>query len=155
SFADCFWDAALRFELDCLVAVQVGTHYHALFECARDALSAAMRDLNGSYARRFNVRHGRRGHLFRDRFSVWVIESDRHLESTIEYILWNPVKAGLCAHPSEWAWSWLEPSRAEKTWPELLPANPSACPMGQALERARERQRRDLLKRTAQANGKV
>jgi REP element-mobilizing transposase RayT len=154
-FADRFWDAVLRFELDCLVAVEVGTHYHALFECERDSLSAAMHQLNGSYARRFNVRHGRTGHLFGDRFSTWIPESERHLEVTIPYILWNPVRAGLCDHPSEWQWSWLEPERAANAWPDLLPANPSACPMGQALGRARERQRRARLRRAGGRNGKV
>src|SRR5690242_1485270 len=86
-FADCFWDPVLQFELNCLVAVQVGTHYHALFECPVAALSAAMQDLNGSYARRFNVRHERHGHLFGERFRCWIPESERHLEATIPYIL--------------------------------------------------------------------
>jgi len=155
SFADCFWDSVLAFELKCIVAVQVGTHYHALFECGRDQLSDAMQKLNGAHARRFNVRHGRHGHLFGDRFSTWVPESERHLEATVPYILWNPVRAGLCSHPSEWEWSWLEPSRAKFAWADLLPADPSACPMGQALERARKRQRLARLKRTGRANGKV
>src|SRR5690348_1593718 len=70
-FADCFWDSVLKFELKCFVVVEVGTHYHALFECEREHLSAAMLELNGSYARRFNVRHERRGHLFGERFSSW------------------------------------------------------------------------------------
>lgn len=155
NFADCFWGGVLKFELKCLVAVQVGTHYHALFECGRDELSKAMQDLNGSYARRFNLRHERSGHLFGDRFSCWVLESARHLEVTIRYVLWNPVRAGLCRHPSEWEWSWLEPKRAEKTWPDLLPPNPSACPMGQALVRARKRQLRARLKKQGKAGKAV
>lgn len=155
AFADCFWDSVLKFELKCLVVVEVGTHYHALFDCERERLSSAMLELNGSYARRFNLRHERRGHLFGERFSSWLVESERHLEATIQYILWNPARAGLCPHPSEWEWSWLEPSRAAETWPDLLPAEPSECPMGQALVRARKRQSRARLKESVKRTRRV
>jgi hypothetical protein len=47
-----------------------------------EALSAGMQRLNGDYARSFNHRHNRRGHLFAGRFSSWVIEGDDYLENT-------------------------------------------------------------------------
>ena len=104
-FADCFWDAALAFELNCIVACQVGTHYHAVFKADRDQLSDGMRKLNGAYARRFNVRHERRGHLFAERFSSWVVDDEPHLEATIRYVVWNPVRANQCKFPEEWEWT--------------------------------------------------
>jgi REP element-mobilizing transposase RayT len=147
NFADCFWQAVLDFDLRCIVACQVGTHYHAVFEAEREVLSNAMRKLNGSYAGRFNLRHNRRGHLFGARFSGWVIESDAHLELTVPYVLWNPVRAGLCDSPEEWQWSWLEPARATTVSPGLARATGRDCPMGQSLRRVRERRRRERLKR--------
>ena len=57
-FADLLWDAALAFEWECLVACQMGTHYHVLLNGSRERLSSGMRKLNGAYARRFNVRQG-------------------------------------------------------------------------------------------------
>jgi REP element-mobilizing transposase RayT len=147
AFCDSFWEAVLQFELDCIVCCQVGTHYHALLEGRREALSSAMRDLNGAYARRFNVRHGRRGHLFGARFSSWVVESEAHVAAVIPYILWNPVRAGLCRSPAEWSWSWLQPARSQTFGPDIARATGSACPMGQALGRVRERQRRARLRR--------
>jgi len=60
---------------------------------------------NGDYARAFNRRHARRGHLFGQRFSSWVVEGEEYLENTIRYVLLNPVRAGLCRHPNEWRWS--------------------------------------------------
>ena len=155
NLADCFWDAVLAFELRCIVVVQVGTHYHAVLEASRDRLSEGMRKLNGSYARRFNVRHERRGHLFEARFSSWVIESERHLAATVPYVLWNPVRAGLCQLPSEWEWSWLEPARAATAGPELVRADSSDCPMGQSLVRARKRQRQARLKEQARARSRA
>ena len=64
-----------------------------------------MRRLNGSYARRFNKRRGRRGHLFDERFSSYALRDERHLAAAVEYVLQNPVRAGLCAEPREWQWS--------------------------------------------------
>jgi hypothetical protein len=45
------------------------------------------------------------GHLFRNRYSVFVIESDSQLEASCLYVLENPVRAGLCETASEWPWS--------------------------------------------------
>ena len=83
----------------------MNTHFHIVLEAKQPELSRAMHWLNGVYAQRFNLRHGRRGHLFENRFSAWVIESEKHLANAIEYVLQNPVKAGLCRSWWEWPWS--------------------------------------------------
>src|SRR5262245_35444113 len=54
---------ALRVEAYCLMP----NHFHAIVECDRDALSRAMKRLNGIYAQEFNARHGRVGHLYQER----------------------------------------------------------------------------------------
>ena len=64
--------------------------------------------LNSTYARAFNNRHSRFGHLFADRFSSYVIESEEHYEQATRYILENPVKAGLCADAAAWPWSGVD-----------------------------------------------
>jgi putative transposase len=88
----------------------MGTHYHLVLEASRERLSEGMRRLNGNYARRFNKRHGRRGHLFEERFASHVIRDERHLEAAIEYVLQNPVRAGLCAEGGDWQWSAAAPA---------------------------------------------
>jgi REP element-mobilizing transposase RayT len=145
-FTDLFWAAALEFEWECCVLCLMGTHYHAVVKACREQLSLGMHKVNGSYARRFNLRRGRRGHLFEARFSSWVMEDERHLEATIAYVVWNPVRANLCDLPDEWEWTWLEPSRAANSHPALARSASSDCPMGQSLRRARERRRRRRLK---------
>jgi putative transposase len=90
-----------RIEAFCLLT----THYHLVVATTVERLSEGMRRLNGDYARAFNRRHGRRGHLFSERFSSWVVEGDDYQTSTIEYVLLNPVRAGLCKTPEEWPWS--------------------------------------------------
>ena len=90
-----------RLHAHCLM----GTHYHVILSATRDRLSDGMRRLNGAYARRFNKRHGRRGHLFDERFASFSIQDDRHLEAAVGYVLQNPVRAGLCAKASDWPWA--------------------------------------------------
>lgn len=81
------------------------THYHLVLETTRSRMSQAMHRLNGVYAHRFNLRHDRRGHLFAGRYSSWVVEDERHLSATCEYVLANPVKAGLAESVGEWPWA--------------------------------------------------
>lgn len=82
-------------------------HYHLALTLAtgEDALSCGMQRLNTRYAHYANGRHGRTGHLFRNRFFSVPLESDAHLLETSRYVVLNPVRAGLCAAPEEWAWS--------------------------------------------------
>jgi putative transposase len=83
----------------------MGNHYHVIVESTRDRLSLGMHRLNGVYALRFNKRHGRTGHLFGDRFSSHVIDSDEYLANACLYVVNNPVRAGVCAHARDWPWS--------------------------------------------------
>ena len=78
-----------------------------LVETPEPNLSAGMHQLNGPYARLFNTRHGRVGALFQSRFHATVVETEEHLETAAHYIAANPVRAGLCAHPDDWPWSWF------------------------------------------------
>lgn len=84
------------------------THYHLLV-LPRDParVSWALQRLNSVYARNFNQRHRRRGHLFGGRFGDTPMESDRHGEHTVAYILDNPVRAGIVERFDEWNWSGL------------------------------------------------
>jgi REP-associated tyrosine transposase len=93
------------FERRCEVFCLMNTHYHAVFHCHREPLAAALHRLNGRYASAFNKRYRRRGHLFADRYSAWIVESDEHLVATIRYVIANPVRAGLCEDPLDWRWS--------------------------------------------------
>ena len=80
-------------------------HYHLILETTVQSLSRGLHRLNGDLAMSFNERYERWGHLFGDRFAAFVIRDDEHLQSAIEYVLNNPVRAGLCEHAEDWRWS--------------------------------------------------
>jgi REP element-mobilizing transposase RayT len=83
----------------------MGNHFHLVVECTRPQLSAGMQILNGRYARWFNDKYGRTGHLFGDRFAARLIQDEAHFAEAVEYVLQNPVRAGLCADAADWPWS--------------------------------------------------
>ena len=74
-------------------------HLHLLLRPAQDNLHLFFRDLCGRYARRFNVRYERKGHLFGGRFRQSVISDEKYLLAASLYIHLNPVRGGLVSDP--------------------------------------------------------
>jgi putative transposase len=94
----------VRMDWICRAFCFMTTHYHVLVEAPFGTLQPGMRRLNGCYARAFNLRHGRNGHLFGERFHDVQVESDQHMLAVLRYFARNPVEAGLCTTPSDWYW---------------------------------------------------
>ena len=80
-------------------------HLHLLVRTPDPDLSDGMRELLGHFARRFNDRHDRVGHLFQGRFHTRVVVRDAHRLELHRYLARNPVAAGLCAVPEAYRWS--------------------------------------------------
>jgi putative transposase len=95
-----------RHDWRCHALTVLSTHYHAVLESRRESLSAGLKQLNGQYARRFNVRHERFGHVFAERYSARVIESEEYLYDACAYVIQNPVRAGLCDQAEDWPWTY-------------------------------------------------
>jgi REP-associated tyrosine transposase len=80
-------------------------HYHLLMRPAEQGFAAGVQLLNCGHARTMNRKHGRTGHLFRNHYSWWPVESDEHLLEAVRYVVLNPVRAGICTSPDQWRWS--------------------------------------------------
>jgi REP-associated tyrosine transposase len=83
----------------------MGNHYHLVVETPLGNLSRGMGQLNGRYARSFNRRYLRCGHVFQARFRSILIEADTRLLVVCRYVVLNPVRAWLCQQPEDWLWS--------------------------------------------------
>lgn len=83
----------------------MGNHYHLAIGTPECTLSKGMHRLLTRYAQRFNRRHGRRGHLFQERFKSVLVEEESHATVLTRYIALNAVRAGFCTRPEEWRWS--------------------------------------------------
>lgn len=83
----------------------MSNHVHLLIETRADTLSHVMHRIQTSWAKRYNLELGRKGHVFQDRFKAKRCEDDLYFRWLLRYIHRNPVAAGLCASPYDWEWS--------------------------------------------------
>jgi putative transposase len=109
-----------RYHVLCHAYCLMGNHYHALLETPEGNLSRAMRQLSGVYGQRFSRRHERPGHVLQGRFHAQVVDRDTYLREVCRYIVLNPVRASLVAHPEQWPWSSYRATAGEAPVPPWL-----------------------------------
>jgi REP element-mobilizing transposase RayT len=97
--------AVSRFDWICHAYCVMNTHYHLLLQTPLANLSVGMHWLNLTFARRYNRRTGRTGHVFESRFWSEPVDSERHFVATARYIARNPVRAHLVESAAHWRWS--------------------------------------------------
>ncbi len=79
-------------------------HVHLLVHDPKGHTPLLMKKLGVCYARHYNRKYERVGHLFQDRYQSEVIEDDGYFLAVYRYILNNPEKAGIC-RASDYEWS--------------------------------------------------
>lgn len=104
-YLDAFARTMKAFSIEVHSFALMTNHPHMLLRPLKENLSEAMRRLLGWHARRFNWRHGRRGHVFCNRFLSKAVSSLSYLKRVVAYIANNPPKAGLCQRPEDYPYS--------------------------------------------------
>jgi REP element-mobilizing transposase RayT len=94
-----------QFGWRCWAYCLMTNHVHLLIQTREPNLGSGMHMLHGLYAQLFNLRYGRVGHLFQSRFGSRQVHDEIQLATVADYILDNPVTAGLCESRSDWPWS--------------------------------------------------
>ncbi len=120
SFLIVLASVVARYRVGCHAYCLMSNHYHLLLQTPEGNLSTAMRQLNGVYTQRFNRRHERSGHVFQGRYGAQLVDGQTYLQEVCRYIVLNPVRAGLVAHPRQWAWSSYRATAGEATAPGFL-----------------------------------
>ena len=94
---------------DILAFCIMPNHLHVVVALHDVPLSHWMKGVKGRTARAINVALGRKGQLWQpDYFDVF-IRDEKHLNAACKYVEWNPVKAGLCVDPRDFAFSSANP----------------------------------------------
>jgi REP element-mobilizing transposase RayT len=86
----------------------MNSHAHLIVQTPDDekaSISKIMHGITWRYATRYNLRHGRKGHLFGERFRSPIVEADSHGVSLLRYIAQNPVRAKMTRKARDWEWS--------------------------------------------------
>jgi REP element-mobilizing transposase RayT len=104
----------------CLSHCLMDNHMHLLIETPEPNLGRGMQRLHGDFARGFNRRHARSGHVFQGRFGSTPVMNDEQLWTVAGYIAANPVEAGLCRSPEEWPWSSHAAATGRRSAPRWL-----------------------------------
>ena|SRR5579872_4202776 len=113
-------------------------HLHLIAVPGReDSLAILLRRVHGRYAQYYNIRSGRTGHLWQNRFFACALDTE-HLWAALAYAERNPVRAGLVASAGEYRWSsaaahldgtdefgvldldWWRQQRRQAEWAEAL-----------------------------------
>ena len=71
----------------------MNNHFHLLLHGPLPCVSEFMKQLLGRYARYFNMRHERRGHLFQEKFRSEPVNDNEYLFTVVKYIHTNPDRA--------------------------------------------------------------
>lgn len=69
----------------------------------QESLTLAVGQAHRRYTRRINFREGWKGHLWRGRFSSFIMD-ENHPLACAKYIEMNPVRAGLVKRARDWPW---------------------------------------------------
>jgi len=80
----------------------VPNHFHLLLDTPHSNLSAGMQWLKSGYARWFNRNVGREGALWERRFWDRAADDEAGPVSVAQYVILNPVRAGLVRSPEAW-----------------------------------------------------
>jgi len=80
-------------------------HIHLLMERREDAIARVMHRLLGGYARYYNRKNGRVGHLFQSRYKGILCQTDQYLAELVRYIHLNPVRARIVRTPEAYRYS--------------------------------------------------
>jgi putative transposase len=97
--------AVVRYEWNLHAYCLMGNHFHLVFDTPGANIAAGMQYLKSAYALWFNAGRPREGCLFERRYFSRIVEDELHAAEVCRYVVLNPVRARLCLHPGDWAWS--------------------------------------------------
>lgn len=80
-------------------------HVHILIHADLQMMTEVIKSINIKFARKYNQKYNRVGHVFQDRYKSEVIDTEEYLLEAIRYIHNNPVKAKMVSKPSDYHWS--------------------------------------------------
>jgi len=84
----------------------MSNHIHLIVRCGEETLGQSIHRFSIAYAKYFNERYTRIGHLFNNRFTSEPIEDKEYFITCLQYVHQNPEAAGLIPPNQCEAWPW-------------------------------------------------
>ncbi|WDU82649.1 transposase [Caloramator sp. Dgby_cultured_2] len=98
-------DYLIKFDYEVLAYCIMSNHYHLMIKCNETPLSKVMYNINNVYSKYYNDKHGRRGHVFENRYNAKIVEDETYLYWLFRYISRNPIRAGIVEKAEDYPWS--------------------------------------------------
>lgn len=80
-------------------------HVHMLLKTETEEIGDVVKRITLGYAQYHNVKNGRTGHLFQNRFKSEPVNTDEYFLVVLRYIHQNPIKAGIVKRIEDYRWS--------------------------------------------------
>lgn len=98
-------DCKEKYDFDIYAYCIMSNHIHLLLHDHNNNLSSIFQSLETRFARWYNQKYHRFGHLFQERFFSSPIHDDHYFINAFIYIHANPLKSNLCRYITEYRWS--------------------------------------------------
>lgn len=101
----CHWlfEARKRYSLCVLDYIVTSNHIHLLVkDRGTGEIAKSMQLVAARTAQEYNLRKGRKGAFWQDRYHATAVQSDHHMIRCLVYIDLNMVRAGVTEHPAAW-----------------------------------------------------
>lgn len=104
-FLDLLAESKTRFYFRLYNYTLLHSHAHLILSTHKGYfVNEVMHQFCLSYSRNFNKRHGRTGHLWKNRYRCKPILTEAHALACLRYQHRNPDKAGIVSNPGQWPW---------------------------------------------------
>jgi REP-associated tyrosine transposase len=113
------------------------THQHFVLRAPEGCISGGMQELNSRHAVATNRRHGRRGHLYENRFFSVEVATDAHFIASTAYVNRNPLAALAVERAEDWRGSSYRPTMGFDPAPAWLDVDFVLSMFGRTREKAR------------------
>jgi putative transposase len=106
----CTWGHGTHFNLD--GAVVMPDHVHLVLTPTYDgnsffSVAEIMQGIKGASAHKINHLLGRNGQVWQRESFDRVLRREKSIQAKVEYLIQNPVRAGLVQTASEYRWLWV------------------------------------------------
>ena len=103
AFAEKLVQGLARYRVSRIASVLMPNHFHlVLLQHPGGELPHLMNSIETSFAKRFNLLHHHKGHVFGSRYRCAHVPTEESLIDLVCYVHMNPVRAGLVRHPKDW-----------------------------------------------------
>ena len=97
------FEAKKRYKLSVLNYCVTSNHIHLLvFDKGKNEIIKSLQLTEGRLAQEYNIRKGREGSFWEDRYHATIVDTGNYLLRCSSYIDFNMVRANVVGHPSQW-----------------------------------------------------